>query len=1311
VKRLLPLCALLFALGALHSSAILDTNSNGLSDLWELDFNNQTLFPPNFNPSLDPDGDGWTNAAEAAAGTNPFDPNPPDGLIQPNIVHTPAVFGEPDENGIPIVSNPEAVTVTWPTLIGKQYTLLFSPDLSQESWIPVGAPFIGSGNEFVYGFEIHEPDNRFWRVAVTDIDRDNDGLNDWEEGVLELNPLDSDWDKDGITDGADPTPKANNNDPTTGGDPDGHLMTADVSTGLVAWWDFQTAPTQTSPSPQLVNRFPSRGATGYNLNFTQGIASGCAFAGLGAGNSGTQPGTAEPLVLTAGSPLLGSSSMTVSYWIQLVAGTLTQAQGQPVPSVTLVAYTNQGLYQNSAQEPNFQWKAIRRPGGGTRFSITALTWAGTDIDSTTALDDGRWHHLAFTFYGNGSNGNRIYLDGTELPGNLTGFSFAQIPANAATTGGYLLVGGTKKLPFPTAPSANPVHELKGRIDSLMAHARVLPAETIHDIAYRNRDSDQIIDRIEANTTVWRDNNANGLSNTTADAAETAYLSSPDYWQSPDDDMDGDGATTAAELAAGTDQGDPDSDDDLMPDGFEIAHGLNPNNANDATQDKDGDGLCNLDEYRYGSDPETTNTDGDSAGDLAEVNGPDGDPATDDGSDPADGTDNGARRPAAELVSFNLGVGDRSGSHSEDYVLNVFRVDSSTGEETRIYTLRSGGFGSYTSTTRAFKKGDTYTFQIQWLGSNNHVTATTTGGTTTIEGPDWDYHLVVEPVGTDTGGILLDSYDPATDLVSTTSPLCDTGDTSDDDDNIPDFPRTFQPLRVMFAAVQVEMAAPEAGDGSAATPPQPDHPSLEMALLMGTNRVPPQIKATTGGWLMLNFDDDSNRNNYAHGNTSALPDYAFTGAINGENDLMIVAIRKLPNGSPAVKYRLVYDNTNIRLWKQPDRSDTVVSGQSEFTIAANRNHFVVYAEGIKPHDNDQGTFVTSQFKVGTDSWKDGDKVKLRVAHPIVALYMEGRLWLPDDGKSLADYATEIIAKGPDDKPDPLYRRMLGKGSGANTFLVPGRTESGTDVCYSISGLAGQDAYRMAKLALKTPDTHIAFNGHANWGAGFAFGTHFLSFEEFFWAAGGGLAACYIGGFHEHPALNPVTEIGGFGFANFTAIATWNNLSDPAAQNRLIQGIPMIDVERFPNKENPVIAPGQTFQRHQEPYTSSDGTQTANLFYHYLADPDVDGDGASDKRSILHQPGNSDVPPVAALQYKSILLNQCNSYRNFIESFNHGRVIGTWHFVRNSDITMTYVKGTVEGWPISQIESELEKLEPLTPQTIEHGMFETTNFSLP
>ncbi len=40
----------------------------------------------------------------------------------------------------------------------------------------------------------------------------------------------------------------------------------------------------------------------------------------------------------------------------------------------------------------------------------------------------------------------------------------------------------------------------------------------------------------------------------------------------------------------------DSDNDGMPDSWEISHGLNPNNPADAQQDRDGDGVNNLDEY-------------------------------------------------------------------------------------------------------------------------------------------------------------------------------------------------------------------------------------------------------------------------------------------------------------------------------------------------------------------------------------------------------------------------------------------------------------------------------------------------------------------------------------------------------------------------------------------------------------------------------------------------------------------------------------------------------------------------------------------
>jgi hypothetical protein len=67
------------------------------------------------------------------------------------------------------------------------------------------------------------------------------------------------------------------------------------------------------------------------------------------------------------------------------------------------------------------------------------------------------------------------------------------------------------------------------------------------------------------------------------------------------DQDNDGLTNLQEYQNGTNPTSQDTDNDGMPDGWEITYGLNPN-VDDASSDKDNDGYNNLQEYQSGSNP-------------------------------------------------------------------------------------------------------------------------------------------------------------------------------------------------------------------------------------------------------------------------------------------------------------------------------------------------------------------------------------------------------------------------------------------------------------------------------------------------------------------------------------------------------------------------------------------------------------------------------------------------------------------------------------------------------------------------------------
>jgi uncharacterized protein (DUF1800 family) len=142
----------------------LDGNGNQLSDVWEMIFQAQGL-----SAGADTDGDGWTNAAESIAGTNPRD-----GISTARLRMQ--------------ILTPTSGQLEWSGLAGKQYTLSMKPNLSSATWIPFGSVVVGNGGLAQVPFTFNGATTGFFRLSVADFDTDGDGVNDWEERAIGFDP-------------------------------------------------------------------------------------------------------------------------------------------------------------------------------------------------------------------------------------------------------------------------------------------------------------------------------------------------------------------------------------------------------------------------------------------------------------------------------------------------------------------------------------------------------------------------------------------------------------------------------------------------------------------------------------------------------------------------------------------------------------------------------------------------------------------------------------------------------------------------------------------------------------------------------------------------------------------------------------------------------------------------------------------------------------------------------------------------------------------------------------------------------------------
>jgi uncharacterized protein (DUF1800 family) len=152
------------SLGLALAAQALDTKSNQQSDIWEIQYGASNL------PALgDADGDGFSNALESIAGTNPLDAS--------SFPKSALLAGAPGE-----------VLMNWPSEAGKSYGIYGSPDLNPANFTLLGT-LMGDGSLVLQSLATNGQQRWFFKLDALDMDSDGDGLTNWEEIKIGYNPF------------------------------------------------------------------------------------------------------------------------------------------------------------------------------------------------------------------------------------------------------------------------------------------------------------------------------------------------------------------------------------------------------------------------------------------------------------------------------------------------------------------------------------------------------------------------------------------------------------------------------------------------------------------------------------------------------------------------------------------------------------------------------------------------------------------------------------------------------------------------------------------------------------------------------------------------------------------------------------------------------------------------------------------------------------------------------------------------------------------------------------------------------------------
>lgn len=472
-------------------------------------------------------------------------------------------------------------------------------------------------------------------------------LSPYQKYQLSLHPEYADSDLDGIPDIWE---VLNQSDPS--GNIQDTLDPGSLTGGLRVWWNFERASGDLVPDDAPFDETMPHDAKlrGNNIAIIKSGGTDAPQSKYLSFYHGSQPFEAG-FMLAADRPLLalGTSDFTLGFWMQW----------QEDENVGELAASNIYAAERQVFSKEGAYEAIFKPANGI-FTLRFQTSSGIVSADFPVMEVYEWHHIAVT-YDALTGVMNLYQNG-QLSSSLSLASESVLSSDHP-----LIIGSPRTVPSQLLNMSLDDWRL---YDVVLTQTDIsMLADTLHPLWDRNKDrsgdgvtelqkflygmnpliqsmdtdGDEIPDHMEING-FQIDEQGNPVVYS-PERPSTVFYADPRLWDTDGDglsdlqesrgreitlsitdangimvthtkkvvtnllsrDTDGDGVDDRDEFELySTDPTNWDTDEDGLPDGFEIANGLNPLDARDASFDLDGDGFDNLTEYQDGERKVTVN---------------------------------------------------------------------------------------------------------------------------------------------------------------------------------------------------------------------------------------------------------------------------------------------------------------------------------------------------------------------------------------------------------------------------------------------------------------------------------------------------------------------------------------------------------------------------------------------------------------------------------------------------------------------------------------------------------------------------------